>query len=90
MSLKAGNFSFRACTAQNWSRMGKYGTNLEPHRSQEAPCTAQPSIHPPSSELELILASRQCAASAPPVRCRAASEPPVSHIIPLPLLLWSF
>ena len=37
MSLKAGNFPFRACTAQNWLRMGKYGTYLEFCRSLEAP-----------------------------------------------------
>ena len=37
MSLKQGNFSFRARTAQNWLRMGKYGTYLEFNRSQEAP-----------------------------------------------------
>ena len=37
MSLKLGNFSFRARTAQNWPRMGKYGTYLEFNRSQEAP-----------------------------------------------------
>ena len=37
MSLKLGNFSFRARTAQNWLRMGKYGTYLEFNRSQEAP-----------------------------------------------------
>ena len=46
MSFKAGNFSFQARTAQNWLWIGKCGTNLEPHRSHEAPCTAQPSVHP--------------------------------------------
>ena len=37
MSLKAGNFSLQARTAQNWLRMGKYGTYLEWSWSQEAP-----------------------------------------------------
>ena len=37
MSLKVGNFSFQAHTAQNWLRMGKYGIYLEFNRSQEAP-----------------------------------------------------
>ena len=37
MSLKAGNFSLQARTAQNWLRMGKYGTYLELNRSEEAP-----------------------------------------------------
>ena len=37
MSLKQGNFSFRARTAQNWLRMGKYGIYLELNRSEEAP-----------------------------------------------------
>ena len=57
MSFKAGNFSFQARTAQNWFWMGKYDTNLEWHRSQEAPCTAQPSVNPLGAVLELILAS---------------------------------
>ena len=35
MSLKQGNFSFRARTAQNWLWMGKYGTYLELNTSQE-------------------------------------------------------
>ena len=37
MSLKQGNFSFRARTAHNWLRMGEYGTYLEFCRSHEAP-----------------------------------------------------
>ena len=37
MSFKAGNFSFQACTAKNWLRMGKYGTYLELNASQGAP-----------------------------------------------------
>ena len=37
MSLKAGNFSLQARTAQNRLRMGKYGTYLEFCRSHEAP-----------------------------------------------------
>ena len=36
MSLKAGNFSFQARTAQNRLRMGKYSTYLEFCRSREA------------------------------------------------------
>ena len=36
MSLKAGNFSFQARTAQNRLRMGKYSTYLEFCRSHEA------------------------------------------------------
>ena len=37
MSLKVGNFSLQARTAQNRLRMGKYGTYLEFCRSHEAP-----------------------------------------------------
>ena len=37
MSIKAGNFPFQACTAQNWLWMGKYGTYLELNASQGAP-----------------------------------------------------
>ena len=37
MSLKVGNFSFQAHTAQHWLWMGKYGIYLEFYRSQEAP-----------------------------------------------------
>ena len=67
MSLKGGNFSFQARTAQNWFWMGKYGTNLEWHRSQEAPCTAQPSVNPLGAVLELILASLPVASQLPRV-----------------------
>ena len=63
MSLKQGNFSFRARTAQNWLRMGKYGTYLELNASQEAP------KHCPTLD-----SLTQCFASAhlrsPPVRLR--------------------
>ena len=37
MSIKAGNFPFQACTAQNWLWMGKYCTYLELNASQGAP-----------------------------------------------------
>ena len=43
--------------------MGKYGTNMEQNRSHEAQYTAQPSVHPLSAVLELILASLQLASS---------------------------
>ena len=71
MSLKQGNFSFRARTAQNWLRMGKYGTYLEFNTSQEAP------KHCPTFD-----SPTQCFASAhfrsPPVRLQfASSSPPV-------------
>ena len=57
MSLKAGNFSFHPRTAKKLLLIGKNGTNLEPGGSQEAPGTAQSSIHPLIAVLELILGS---------------------------------
>ena len=57
MSLKAGNFSFHPRTAKKLLLIGKNGTNLEPGGSQEAPGTAQSSIHPLIAVLELILRS---------------------------------
>ena len=63
MSLKVGNLSFQANKAQNWLWMGKYGTNMEQNRSHEAQYTAQPSVHPLSAVLEIILASLQLASS---------------------------
>ena len=57
MSLKAGNFSFQPRTAKKLLLIGKNGTNLEPGGSQEAPGTAQSSIHPLIAVLELILGS---------------------------------
>ena len=49
MSLKQGNFSFRARTAHNWLRMGEYGTYLEFCRSEEAPRHCQTSDSPTQS-----------------------------------------
>ena len=74
MSLKVGNFSLQARTAQNRLRMGKYGTYLEFNTSQEAPKHC-PTLDSPT----------QCFASAhfrsPPVRLQFASDfaaPPIS------------
>ena len=55
--IKAGNFSFQPRTAKKLLLIGKNGTNLEPGGSQEAPGTAQSSIHPLIAVLELILGS---------------------------------
>ena len=83
MSLKQGNFSFRARTAQNWLRMGKYGTYLECNTSQEAPKHC-PTLDSPT----------QCFASAhfrsPPVRLQFASDfaaPPISLRLHIPSLI---
>ena len=80
LSLKAGNFSFQARTALNYLWMGKFGTNLESGGSQEAPCTAQSSVHPLIAVLELILLSLQVASSQPPqppVSLHSLRQPPV-------------
>ena len=70
MSLKAGDFSFQARTAENWLRMAKYGTYLEFNGYHEAPLgTAHLSIHSLSAVLELILGHPLVASSSLQCSC---------------------
>ena len=73
MSLKQGNFSFRARTAHNWLRMGEYGTYLEFCRSHEAPKHCQTLDSPTQSCARAHFRSPpgrpQVAPRSPPVDC---------------------
>ena len=64
MSLKAGNFSSRARTAQNWLRISPHMAHIWNSTDLRKPLsTAEPSIHPLSLVQELILGRLHVASS---------------------------